>query len=400
MKIAHIVSTYPPYYGGMGNAAFQMAGGLVHLGHDVVVYTPDRYEPKEIRPAHEPSAPVHSKKLKTTIATVQRIAPAFLYGNAAVMPKVKKELDVFDVVHLHYPFFGTANTVRKWKEQNPDKPLVITYHMDTRGTGWKGLFFSYYARYWMPKILDVADGILASSFDFIAASQAASLLRERPSSWKELPFGVDIERFQPREKPQRLFQELAFDPAAPVVLFVGGMDRAHYFKGIMVLLKALFLLKKNNTPVQTIFVGEGDLREEYMLEARGLGLEKDVQFVGAVDDADLPSYYTLADLLVLPSINTGEAFGMVLLEAMASGVPVLASDLPGVRTVAEKGGLTFPPGNVEELAKQMQAYFSDAVDRDEWKKRARFVAETTYAWPRIIQSLDAYYQELVERKTV
>ena len=147
-------------------------------------------------------------------------------------------------------------------------------------------------------------------------------------------------------------------------------------------------------------MGEGDLREEYMLEARGLGLEKDVQFVGAVDDADLPSYYTLADLLVLPSINTGEAFGMVLLEAMASGVPVLASDLPGVRTVAEKGGLTFPPGNVEELAKQMQAYFSDAVDRDEWKKRARFVAETTYAWPRIIQSLDAYYQELVERKTV
>ena len=141
MKIAHIVCTYPPYYGGMGNSVFKMASALSKLGYEVEVFTPHYYEEKEIRSEEAPPARTHEEPLQEQIETVTRLTPDIQYGNAARMPQIGRELDDFDLVHLHYPFFGTANLVRKWKLRNPDKPLVITYHMDTRGTGWIGLAF-------------------------------------------------------------------------------------------------------------------------------------------------------------------------------------------------------------------------------------------------------------------
>ena len=155
MKIAHLVSTYPPYYGGMGNTVFEMASGLVQRGHEVAVFTPDAYEHKELKPAAAEPEKAHTDSLDAQIDFARRLKPSFRYGNAARIPQVREELEGFDLVHLHYPFFGTANLVRKWKLAHPRKPLVITYHMDTRAPGWKGLLFRYYAHYWMPKILKI-----------------------------------------------------------------------------------------------------------------------------------------------------------------------------------------------------------------------------------------------------
>ena len=140
MRIAHIVCTYPPYYGGMGNVVFQTAHELVKLGHEVEVYTPQYMEAKEIRSAEAPPARTHAPEIEERIDYATRLTPTLAYGNAARIPEVTKELDQFDIVHLHYPFFGTANLVRKWKLRHPDRPLVITYHMDTRGPGWKDSF--------------------------------------------------------------------------------------------------------------------------------------------------------------------------------------------------------------------------------------------------------------------
>ncbi len=394
MNIAHIVCRYPPYYSGMGNVVFQTAAELSKLGHHVEVFTPQYHETGEIKPVEAPEAEEHTPELQSQIDYARRLEPSFSYGNAARLPDLGKELDAFDLVHLHYPFYGTAGLVRKWKLRNPNKPLVITYHMDTRVESWTDLFFKYYARYWMPKILGSADAIIASSFDYITQSSAHHVFSHDPGKWLELPFGVDIERFRPGEKTSEFFTNLDLDYTQPTVLFVGGMDPAHFFKGVPVLLKALFLAKKNQHPLQAIMVGDGVLRSRFETQAQALGLKNLVRFVGRVEDSDLPQYYQNADVLVLPSTTIGEAFGMVLLEAYASGIPVIASDLTGVRSVAEAAGMVFPVGDEVALAQTLAGYFAADVDRDVWRKQARTVAEEIFAWPLVVSQLDELYRTL------
>ncbi|OGH72363.1 MAG: hypothetical protein A2921_04535 [Candidatus Magasanikbacteria bacterium RIFCSPLOWO2_01_FULL_43_20b] len=400
MKIAHIVCTYPPYYAGMGNVVFQTASELTKLGHEVEVLTPDYYPAEEIKSRTERPAEVHEEKIQEKIDYATRLKPALRYGNAAYIPQIQNELDRFDLVHLHYPFFGVANLVRKWKKRNSRKPLVITYHMDTRAPGWKGLFFKYYAKFWMPKILRSADKLIASSFDYLETSDAGFLYKENPDKWTELPFGVDLEKFKPREKPEELLKHHQLSSDLPIVLFVGGMDAAHYFKGAPVLLSALRFLKDNNTPIQCVFVGEGELREDFEAQAKFSGLDKFARFVGKITDEELPYYYNLADLFVLPSINQGEAFGMVLLEAMASGVPVVATDLPGVRTVAQDAGMIVKPNDPGELAAAISGFFSDKDAASDWQARARQVAEEKYDWGMIVSRLSDVYEGLVRKSLV
>ena len=395
MKIAHIVSTYPPYYGGMGNTVFEMASGLVERGHEVAVFTPDAYEQKEIKPREAETEPEHAPVLQTKIDYAKRLKPSLKYGNAARLPQLRRELEGSELVHLHYPFFGTANLVRRYKEDHPATPFVITYHMDTRAPGGKGLIFKYYSAYWMPKILRSADRLIASSLEYIESSQASALYRENKKKWIGLPFGVDTIRFQPRAKPEALFARHQLDPNLPVILFVGGMDAAHYFKGVPVLLKALLLAKRDGLKVQAVFVGDGELKEQFRLQASGFRLQDHVRFVGHVSDEELPYYYNLADVLVLPSINQGEAFGMVLLEAMASGIPVIGSNLPGVRTVARDGGLTVEPNNTIDLSEAIMGFFYNQADRAAWRQKARRVAEEKYAWPGIVERLEEIYESLV-----
>ena len=396
MKIAHIVSTYPPYYGGMGNVVFATASALAGRGHEIVVFTPDIYEQKEIKPPTASVAGEHAAELANRVDYAARLKPSLSYGNAARLPQVKDMLDDFDIVHLHYPFFGTANLVRRWKLRHPEKPLVITYHMDTRAPSWKGLIFAVYEKHWMPKILDAADRLIVSSFDYLESSQAAGIYRREMGKWAELPFGVDTACFQPRGKPEELARNLNLNLNLPIILFVGGMDRAHYFKGVKVLLQALFFAQRQGVKFQALFVGDGDLRQDYTLYAKRYMLNN-VRFVGHVSNEALPAYYNLADLFILPSINRGEAFGMVLLEAMASGVPTIATDLPGVRAVAADGGLIVPPENQTELAEAIIGFFLGETDRAAWQARARQAAEEKYSWPGIAARLEFIYREVVDR---
>jgi len=379
----------------MGSVVLQTVDELAKRGHDVQVITPLYQDPlpTTVKEYTEPA-------MKEQIDYAKRFTPRIHYGNAARIPEVREELETFDLVHLHYPFFGTANLVRQWKDRNPFTPLVITYHMDTRAPGWKGLIFKAYNRYWMPKILTSADLLIGSSDEYIDASDASALKQADPKKWRSLPFGVDTERFAPREKPLALFEDLELNPEIPTLLFVGGMDTAHYFKGVDVLLKALLQVKKQGVRLQALFVGDGDLRASYEGRAFGLGLRETVRFTGQVDDDLLPFLYNMADLFVLPSTTRGEAFGMVLLEAMASGVSVIASDIPGVRRITEQGGSTVPPGDSKALAEAIVAFFDTTVaERVALSRKARENMEQEYRWEHIVDTLEIWYQMLVDKQT-
>ncbi len=395
MKIAHIVCTFPPYHGGMGNVAFEMVRHQLERGDDVRVYTPDYYKKEQIKSADEEVVIENDPRLEEMQETVHRLAPTLQYGNAARMSSLKEELEDVDIVHLHYPFFGTAGMVKKWRDAHPDKRLVVSYHMESRARGWKGIIFDLYAGLYMPQVLRRADAVIASSFDYVASTKAARYMNERPEAWHEVPFGVDIERFNPDVPYTDIFEKHALHRQSPILLFVGGMDSAHDFKGIGTLLYALGRIKKSEQRMpQVILVGDGNLKRQYMIKSKGMGLSRYVRFAGHISDEALPAYYALADAVVLPSDHQAEAFGMVLIEAFASGTPVIASNLPGVRSVAQHAGLLFTPKNSVALSETILEFMSLPPERiQQLKVDARVASETLYQWKKVVETIDHIYQD-------
>ena len=171
------------------------------------------------------------------------------------------------------------------------------------------------------------------------------------------------------------------------LLFVGGLDRAHYFKGLPILLNALLLT--TNQRWRLSIVGSGNLMPSYKQQTENLGFKKKVRFLGRLDDVTLVKTYQESDIFILPSINRHEAFGLVLTEAMACGVPVIASELPGVRKVFRDGldGLNAKPGDTRDLAQKIDALMNNEEKRLEMSRSARSYAVTKYSWAQVEDKL-------------
>lgn len=336
-KIAIVVSTYPPYRGGMGNVAFHHAEELRKRGHTVEVFTPATYR------------------------------PVLRWGNGAIMFGLARRLRSFDHVFLHYPFFGTAELIALSSVR-----YTLIYHMDAIGRGLMRPIFSAHRRTIQPFIFRRAKRIIVSSLDYALPCYVA---------WKqkffELPLGVDTQKFTPKSYSQELPER---------ILFVGSLDRAHYFKGLDVLLDAV-----RNLDVQLTVVGDGDRRSDY----ESIAPAGKVTFLGNVSDDQLPEVYRSADLLVLPSIDRSEAFGLVILEAMASGLPVIASDLPGVRTVVRRGetGWLVRANDAHALALTISEALSDPDRLKRFGTAARRIAEIKYDWKIIGEKLDSLVRD-------
>jgi phosphatidylinositol alpha-mannosyltransferase len=168
-------------------------------------------------------------------------------------------------------------------------------------------------------------------------------------------------------------------------------------KGIEHLLRAFRRVKTAIPNARLILIGEGGLRQKYEAFAARLGLS-DVLFEGYVSDADLPAYYQRADVVCAPS-TTNESFGITLVEAMASGTPVVATRMGGYAQVAVHGvnGMLVPPGDPESLAESLQQVLEDSSMRDRLidggLTRAR-----DFDWPNVADQILGYYAELASSK--
>jgi glycosyltransferase involved in cell wall biosynthesis len=173
------------------------------------------------------------------------------------------------------------------------------------------------------------------------------------------------------------------------VFFLARLDRAHYFKGLHVLIEAIAQIPE----AALVVGGDGEWRNEYEAQARAR-LGDRVHFVGDVADEALPDYYRAADTLALPSIDRTEAFGLVLLEALACGTPVVASRLPGVRTLVDDGrtGFLVDPGDPIDLAARLTQCLRE---RDTLAPNAVAFARARYGWEAIASQLLALYQRLL-----
>lgn len=380
MKIAEVTSTFPPYKGGIGNVAYYNAWSLATLGHDVTVFTP-KY--KKI------------KKDEELPFQVKRLRPWFKYGNAGILPQLLWQLPKFDVVHLHYPFFGGAETIY-FLDKIKDIKLVVTYHMDVVGTGLVARFFKWHTQYVLPKILDRADKIIITSKDYALSSNLASRFKAESEKFVEIPCGVNHLLFKPRPKDKDLLKQYDLYNKK-VILFVGGLDKAHYFKGVNILIQAMQALADSDD-VRCLIIGDGELKSSYQSMVDSFGLNKKIIFAGFISDSLLPKFYNLADILVLPSIDKSEAFGIVSLEAMSSAKPVICSDLPGLRSVVDKQktGLLVKAGSVDNLVAMLKILLNKDKLRTDYGQAGRSKVLQKYTWEKIGYKLDNVFKDCVK----
>lgn len=267
------------------------------------------------------------------------VAPVALSPLAAVRTRAAVAGSRPDVVHVHEPLaplVGTATSATATSATGA--PVVGTFHAwaPTRRT------LRAVAPVARRLVRRLAARIAVSN---AAADHAAEGLGLRGSSFEVIPNGVDVARFATAQP----LPDLA-DPDRPLVLFVGRFEPR---KGPDVAIRAYLRLRAEVPAARLCLVGDGPERAacERMVPP---GVRPDVIFTGRVHDTLLPRYHASADVFVSPA-TSGESFGMVLLEAMATGTPVVASDLPGHRAVVTDGrqGRLVPVGDATALAERL-----------------------------------------------
>jgi glycosyltransferase involved in cell wall biosynthesis len=382
MKIAIISPTFPPYAGGIGNVAAFNAKELIKLGHQVVVFTPF-YQPV---------------KEEISDVPVVRLKPLFKYGNAAFVPSLCWQLYGFDIIHLHYPFFGGAEVIWLCAQRLKRKKakIILHYHMDTVGQGLLKFIFKFHNQFILPRIVRKVDKIIFTSLDYGQDSNLSKLLAKQPDKFIEVPNGVDSHNFLPTPKDQDLLKKYEIEPDQRIVLFVGGLDKAHYFKGIEYLMQAMNRLKNEKYWWKLLIVGEGELKKEYYDLAGQLNMGSKTIFTGYVPNSDLPKYYNLADVVVLPSVDRSEAFGLTLVEGMACAKPVVASNLAGVRSVVteEVNGFLAKIKDADDLATKINYLLINPEVATQFGLAGRKTVEDKYDWGIIGRQLDELYKKL------
>jgi glycosyltransferase involved in cell wall biosynthesis len=380
MHIAHITATFPPYESGTGRVAYFNALELARRGHRVTVITA----------ANPPGECAYPEEF-----TVQRLTSAFGIGNAPILPSLLN-LPPVDIIHLHYPFITGAEFVW-WSARRSGTPYVITHHNDLIGNGMRKQVFNAYWATTHRTVIGDAKRFVAVSYDHAAHCKLTPLFRKRWEDVVEIPNGVDSRFFSKDHRSVR--QQFGIPGDALVVGFIGGLDRAHHFKRVDRLISALARLQTPNAYL--LIVGDGDLKPELINLSHALGVSERVVFAGKVAHDALPPYYAALDVLALPS-SPPESFGMVLVEAAACGKPVVASNIPGVRSVVKDGetGLLVLEGDIDDLAHKLDLLLSDSTLRDSMGEVGYAHAQAHYTWSAIAERLEALYMEVLEERSV
>lgn len=376
-RIAHVTATFPPYLAGTGLVAYHNAAELARRGHEAHVFT-----------AAQAGAPAEET---VDGVRVHRLRPVFRVGNAPLLPQLPNALRGFDLVHLHYPFITGAEFVG-YAARRERTPLILSFHNDLIGQGGRAALFRHYQRLSARLTVRRADALAVVSRDHYESTALAASLGRRAPRVVELPNGVDVHAFSPGDGAAVRARH-GIPPAAPLGLFVAALDRAHHFKGLERLLK---VWATGDSPAWLLIAGDGELRPAYEALCGALGIAGRVVFAGKVANRDLPPYYRAADVTVFPTAPP-ESFGLVLLESLACATPVIASNLPGVRTVVADGvdGYLVAPGDPADLARRLDHLLNLPDEaRRVMGQAGRRKVEARYSWERIGDCLETLYAEL------
>ena len=376
MKIG-LVSPYDwSYPGGVQAHIAHLATELRARGHTVRILTP----------ATGPRA----RQVEYGLYRLGWAAPLRFNGSVArvaVAPDLKGKIrnllvrEQFDVLHLHEPLASAL-------------PLTMLHLAGVSGAINIGTFHAY-ARHGLTSTCEWAY-VSAKPFlgryskrlhGRIAVSQPALEFVSRffPGDYRIIPNGVDVARFNPNVPPLPRYMDGKLN-----ILYLGRLEAR---KGAKFLLRAIPLIREHYPNTRFIFASDGPLREGFMRLVAEAGW-RDVEFPGRIPAEQLPALYTSAHVYCAPNTG-GESQGIVLLEALAAGRAVVASDIPGFRTVitSNKNGLLVPPKKHEALAWTICHLLENEPERARLGAAGRLRADE-FSWRHVGARVEDYYQEL------
>ena len=368
MKIGLVSPYVYPLPGGVTQHVRYLYENLRLRGHDVRILTSSHglqrsSEGDVIRLGKGFSMPANG-----SVGTIT-LSPRYISQVRAVL-----ERERFDLLHFHEPFvpFLSLILLRESRSVN-----VATFHAYG---GWSPAY-----QFGSRVLGAYADRLHGR----IAVSAAARHFIDRffPGHYKVIPNGVDAERFR-RSVPLARWQD-----GTRNILFVGRFEPR---KGLLDLLKAYRILRKTGCQCRLLVVGGGPQEREarrYVATRRLIGVE----FLGRVSDDEKAQLFRTADVYVSPATG-GESFGIVLLEAMAAGAPIVASDIHGYKGVIRRGreGLLVPPREPKQVAASIARILRDKELAGEMSAAGMIRAEE-FAWPRVAAKVDDYYGFVIRR---
>jgi len=366
LRVLQLGKYYPPERGGIEQVVATLCEGSAGaLESHALVCSRGRSTTLELRNG----VSVRRVGSMTTVGAVT-IAPALPFWLARTPA---------DVVMLHEP---NPMALVAYALARPRAPLVVWFHSEVIRPRWQ------YRLFYEPLLRLVcrrASRIVVSSPQLL---EAAALEPYRDKC-RVVPLGIPVERYRLTPDVGCEVGRRRQETRRPVVLFVG---RLVGYKGVDVLLRAF-----QGLDAELVVVGDGPQREALETQACALGIEARVRFVGETSDDELLVWYHASDLLALPSITRQETFGMVQLEAMLCGRPVVSTDVgTGVAWVNQHGrtGLVVPPGDVAALHTALARLAGDAGLRARLGAQARARALEMFTAERMCQSTVALYREV------
>lgn len=359
MHILHVYKDYFPVLGGIENHIRTLAEAQVRAGHHVTVLVCAR------------SARTRRETLEgVEVIKAGRIATFASMPISLAQPAILARLRP-DIVHMHSPY--PLGEVSNWLFGRA-RATVITHHSDIVRQKYGVRFYGPLLRH----VLKKADRIIATSPRYIETSPWLAPLRERCSV---VPLGVDTDRFHPSTTPFN---------GPPTLLFVGQL---RYYKGVDTLLHALTQLPE----VRLRIVGTGPMYQRWVALANQLGLSDRVEFLGEVEEDQLPYVYHAAHIFVLPANSRAEAFGTVLLEAMASGLACITTEVgSGTSWVVQHGvtGLIVPPHDPTALAAAIRLLLEDPQYREALGRAGLARVEAEFTLHRMLEGVERVYWQV------
>lgn len=363
MKVLQVGKFYPPHRGGIETVLQTLCRGLNrHISLRVLVA---------------------NDAAKTTTDVIEGVAVSRVarWGTLAATPLCPSFPQALarcpaDIYHLHEP--NPLATI-SYLLVKPKGKLVVTFHSDV--VRQKALGAAY--RLAVRRLLERASAIIVATPHHLTCCPLLQPMRQK---CVVIPFGIDLESFRLTAHTERRAQQLRAQFGDRLILFVG---RLVYYKGVDVLIRAM-----TQVAGHLLVVGGGPWEKKLRQLVQRLALENKVNFQGEVSSDVLPAYYHACDVFVLPSTHRSEMFGLVQLEAMACGKPVVSTALPtGVSWVNqhEVTGLIVPPADPSALASAIRRLLDDPDRRIRLGENAhRRVAEEFTAEQMVARTLDVY----------
>ena len=347
MKILQTVKYYSPSKGGMESVVQDIVSGVLGETKENIftVYGNSHF-------------PIYKRRIvkNQNLSIVKEVTPLIFKSQPLTFKYslLKNLLKETDIIHHHYPFPNMEMALLRYKDILSKKKLIITWHANIKNSRW-----SWIGKYYNPiirKILNRARYIVVTSPQLLEYSE---ILQEYADKVRVIPLSFDP-RFSEFSRQRKYPLNRKFR-----LLFVGKLRT---YKGLMFLLNAI-----SDLDVELTIVGEGENEKQLMDQVLAYGIKNKVRFLKGINADELIKIYQESDVFVLPSINEAEAFGVVQLEAMANGLPVINTNLKsGVPFVSLDNitGITVEPQNSVALKNAINQLLSNPDTYEAYSKNA------------------------------